>query len=157
MATSIIINALIQKRAEIGGLITDLEARAKQARANLAHIDATLALFDPAARPHEIRNKRPTPRGAGVLAVGEISRRIRDALREASGPIMAESIVLRAMTEKGLDAEDKALRLGMVRSFVWSLQRMHVTGTVRKTGLGLGARWGAPEDALPRSLGEVSS
>ena len=33
--------------------------------------------------------------------------------------------------------------LNTAGSFVWSLQRMYVTGEVRKTGLGLGALWSA--------------
>ena|ERR1700678_1000808 len=141
MAQSPVINALIQKRAEVGGIVADLEARTRQARADLLHIDATLALFDPTARPHEIRNKKPTPKGSGLFAIGEISERIRTALREAEAPIVAETIVRRAMTEKGLDPEEKVVRLALVRSFVWSLQRMYVTGGVQKTGLGLGALW----------------
>ena len=42
MAQSLIIHALTEKRAEISGRIADLEERIRQARADLAHIDATL-------------------------------------------------------------------------------------------------------------------
>jgi hypothetical protein len=36
-------------------------------------------------------------------------------------------------------------RLALVRSFVWSLQRMYVNGAVQKEGMGLGARWTLPK------------
>ena len=47
MAQSPVVYALVDKRAEITGLIIDLERRTRQARADLVHVDATLHLFDP--------------------------------------------------------------------------------------------------------------
>jgi hypothetical protein len=141
MAQSIIVHALIEKRSEVGGIIADLEERTRQARADLAHIDATLRLFDPDAIPQQIRNKRPAHQRSGLFANGEISRRVREALRDAQGPIATESIVRQAIADKGLDAEDKPARQAMIRSFLWALHRMQVAGTVRRVGRGLGARW----------------
>jgi hypothetical protein len=62
MADSIIIGALIQKRAEVSGIIADLEEQTRQARASLAHVDATLLLFDPDAKPEAIRSRSPRKR-----------------------------------------------------------------------------------------------
>ena len=87
MAQSPVIYALVEKRAEIGGTIADLEERTRQARANLAHLDATLRMFDPDAKPQSIKGKRPA-KGRGVFANGEISRRIRGALRDAREPVL---------------------------------------------------------------------
>ena len=59
MAQSLVISALIEKRAEASGRIRDLEERTNQARADLAHVDATLLLFDPEAKPATIRARLP--------------------------------------------------------------------------------------------------
>ena len=141
MAQSPVIYALVAKRSEIGGIISDLEERTRQARADLAHIDATLLLFDPDAIPQQIRDKRPAKGRSGLFANGEISRRGRAALRDAVEPISAESVVRQAITDKGLDPEDKPMRQAMIRSFLWALHRMQTAGTVQRLGKGLGARW----------------
>jgi hypothetical protein len=62
MAQSPIVYALVQKRAEIAGLIIDLEKRTRQGRADLVHVDATRHLFDPDIRPRSIKAKRLAPR-----------------------------------------------------------------------------------------------
>jgi len=144
MSQPLIITGLMAKRAEVSGIVSDLEERTRQTRADLAHIDATIRLFDPNARPEAIPGKRPASRN-GWFAAGEISRRIRDDLREAREPIAAEAIVRRAMVAKGLDPEDKMIRQQLNRSFLWALHRMQVSGTVQKTGNGLGAKWGLPQ------------
>ena len=93
-----------------------------------------------------IRSKLPAKMRSGLFANGEISRRIREALRDATEPVAARAIVASAMTDKGLSPDDKPLRIGLTRSFLWALHRMHVSGAVRKEGHGLGARWGLPPD-----------
>jgi hypothetical protein len=50
-----VIGALRNKRAELAGMLRQLEQRLVQQRANLAHLDATMRLFDPDIRPKEIR------------------------------------------------------------------------------------------------------
>lgn len=140
-----LVHGLITKRAEVSGIIADLEERMRQERANLAHIDATLLLFDPDLKPKTIRPVRPAKGRSGLFANGEISRRCREAIRKAAPePVSAELVVRQAMTDKGLDPEDKALRQDMLRRFLWAMHRMHVAGIVGKTGNGLGARWTAP-------------
>jgi hypothetical protein len=136
MAQSIIIGALIEKRSEVSGIIAELEERTRQSRANLAHIDATLRLFDPEIKVATIRGKKP-PTKSSLFANGEISKRCREAIRRAGGdPVAAEDIVRQAMTDKGLDTGDRLARLKMNRSFLWALHRMHVAGTIAKVGHG---------------------
>jgi hypothetical protein len=144
MAQSIIIHALTEKRAEVSGIIADLEERTRQARADLAHIDATLRLFDPDVKIGAIRAKQPAKARSGPFAPGEISKRCREALRDAKEPLAAETIVRAAMADKGLPVDDKAMRIAMIRSFLWALHRLHVEGQVQKVGHGLGARWALP-------------
>ena len=142
MTQPLIINGLIAKRAELSGLITDLEERMHQARADMAHIDATLRLFDPDAVPENIRPKAPAAARSGFFANGEISRRCREAVRRANGdPVSAESIVRWTMAEKGLDPEDAKLRYNMNKRFLGALHRLHLASAIGKIGHGLGARW----------------
>jgi hypothetical protein len=102
MAQSVIINGLIDKRAELSALITDLEERKHQARADLAHIDAPLRLFDPQAVPASIKPKAPAAPRSGFFANGEISRRCREAVRQAGGdPVSAEDIFRRPVDHGG--------------------------------------------------------
>ncbi|MGA3401942.1 MAG: hypothetical protein ABSC95_22235 [Acetobacteraceae bacterium] len=104
-------------------------------------------LFDPDAKPAAIRANLPPKGRSGLFANGEISRRCRDAIREARGePVAAEAIVRQAIADKGLDPGDKTLRQDLVRRFLWALHRMQLAGTVRRVGKGLGARWALPND-----------
>jgi len=59
MSASPVINCLRRKRAEISGMIRDLESRAHAVRRDLAHIDATLKMFDPGAPRRTIKPLRP--------------------------------------------------------------------------------------------------
>lgn len=144
MAQSLIIHGLVEKCSEVSGIIADLEERTRQARASLAHIDAVIRLLDPDTDIDGIKPKRPAGTRFGVFGNGEISRRVREAIRDAREPVAAEDIVRQAMTEKGLSPDDKHARQAIVRSFLWALHRMHVAGTVAKVGHGFGARWTAP-------------
>src|ERR1035441_5121762 len=57
MAEPLVIGLLSSKRAEIAGVIADLERQVAEQRAALLHLDATIRLFDPGARPETIRPK----------------------------------------------------------------------------------------------------
>jgi hypothetical protein len=146
MAQSIIVHALTEKRAEVSGQIVVLEDRIRQFRADLAHIDATLRLFDPEAKPAAIRAKRPPhKRQDGMFQEGEITRRCRDTLRVAgASPLSAEEIVRATLTDKGLDPEDGRLRRDLIGRFLMALHRLHRVGHVRKIGHGMGTRWTLP-------------
>ena len=139
--------ALIAKRAEMAGLIKDLEKRAQQARVDLSHIDATLHLFDPDIAPSGIKAKRPAGQRLRYFEPGEMSRLCREAVWAAKGAsLSADDIVLGVMQAKGLDPNDKRLRQDLTRRFLWALHPMQVAGTVRKIGHGVGARWTAPAE-----------
>src|SRR5476649_1020103 len=55
MAEPHVIGALRNKRAELAGTLRQLEQQFSGHRANLAHLDATMRLFDPDVRPKDIR------------------------------------------------------------------------------------------------------
>jgi hypothetical protein len=145
MAQPHVVYALIAKRAELAGLIHDLEKRAKQARIDLTHINSTLRLFDPDIRPVSITSKNPAGNRLKYFEPGEMSRLCREALRDATEPLSAQDIVGGVMRAKGLDPDDKSLRQDLVRRFLWALHTMQVAGSIRKIGSGVGARWASPE------------
>src|SRR5882757_10114656 len=58
MAEPHVIGALRNKRAELSGTLRQLEQQLAGHRANLAHLDATMRLFDPNIRPKDIRPRQ---------------------------------------------------------------------------------------------------
>lgn len=141
MGDTFVISGLVAKRAEILGLVQSLEGRIKQARINLAHIDAAILIFDPDAKPTAIRGRKAHER-SGWFDPGEKSRFIRETLRTASEPISGEDVARAFMHAKGMVQEDKTARQKMIQSFLSTLGRMASRGLgVQKIGHGLGARW----------------
>jgi len=97
------IGALRNKRAELTGTLRHLEQQLVQQRANLAHVDATMRLFDPDIWPNDIRPKQPRARDAWFRQ-GECLRLIYDELREATQPVATCQLAERIMRAKGIPA-----------------------------------------------------
>lgn len=103
MSTSPIINSLRRKRAEISGSIRELEGRIHNLRHSLAHVDATLKLFDPDAEPKMIKPLRPKRPQNRIFERKELSVRVMNALREAPGDsATVEARVAKVKAYKGL-------------------------------------------------------
>jgi hypothetical protein len=81
-----VIGALSNKRAELAGIVRQLEQQLVQQRTNLAHLDATMRLFDPDIQPKQIRAKQSRVRSVWFRP-GECLRLIYDELRDAAQPI----------------------------------------------------------------------
>ena len=96
MAEPHVIGALRDKRSELDGMLRQLEKQLEQQRANLAHVDATMRLFDPDIRPMDIRPKQPRERNAWFRP-GECLRLIYDELREATQPVTTRELAERIM------------------------------------------------------------
>ena len=64
MAELHVIGALRNKRAELAGMLRQLEQQLEQQRANLAHVDATMRLFDPDIRPNDLHPRQPRERNS---------------------------------------------------------------------------------------------
>ena len=80
-----------------------LEQQLAQHRASLAHLDATMQLFDPDIRPDQIRPRQQRPRNAWFRP-GECLRLIHDVLRDAPRPVTARALAERIMAMKGIPA-----------------------------------------------------
>jgi hypothetical protein len=91
MAELNVVSALRNKRAELAGMVGQLEQQLTRQRTNLAHLDATMRLFEPEIRPQEIRAKRQRA-GSAWSRRGECLRRIYDELRNATQPLTTRAL-----------------------------------------------------------------
>jgi hypothetical protein len=126
MAELHVIGALRNKRAELAGVLCQLEQQLVQQRANLAHVDATMRLFDPDIRPKDIRPKQPRERNAWFRQ-GECLRLIYDELREATQPATTRELAERIMRVKAIPAADDDRRERVQKTLLASLNRAKQT------------------------------
>ncbi len=141
MADPHVISSLSRKRREIAGEIAELEKQAAQQRADLAHVNAVLRLYDPKAAEESVRPKQLAFRQR-FFGNGELSRHCLNALREAEGrAISADDIAITAMKAKGMPLGDDPLRQKLVSTTLAALKRLTQRGSVEKIGEGVGARW----------------
>jgi phytoene dehydrogenase-like protein len=128
MAVSHVIGALREKRAELAGSVRQMEQQLAQHRSNLAHLDATMRLFDPGIHPDENRSRRATHRNAWFRP-GECLRLIYDELREASEPLPTRDIAERIIGRRALKPDDERSRDLIQRTILSSLNRAGTTIT----------------------------
>jgi hypothetical protein len=142
MADPHVISALRAKRAEVAGLIDNLERQVAQCRANLIHLDAVLRFYQPERDPTEIRPKRSVHRNR-YFASGELARLCLEAFRDTAEPLLVPAIVERVIAAKGFDVGDRVLRAAIGELVKATLAPMRRRGTVEKIGKGrgVGVRW----------------
>jgi hypothetical protein len=126
MAEPHVIGALRNKRAELAGMLRQLEQQLAQQRANLAHVDATMRLFDPDIRPKDIRPKQPRERNAWFRP-GECLRLIYDELREATQPLTTRELAEQIMQVKAIPAADNDRRERVQKTLLATLNRAKQT------------------------------
>jgi hypothetical protein len=107
-------------------MLRQLEQQLAQQRANLAHVDATMRLFDPDIRPKDIRPKRLRARNAWFRP-GECLRLIYDELREATQPVTTRGLAERIMRVKAIPAADDDRRERVQKTLLGSLNRAKQT------------------------------
>ena len=137
MAEPHVISALSNKRAELAGIVSQLERQLAQQQANLAHVDATMRLFDPNIRPDKIRPKQPRARSVWFRP-GECLRLIYDELREAAQPMTTHQLAERIIRVKAMPIADDRQRALVQKTILGSLNRaketivrVEVAGVVR--------------------------
>ncbi len=144
MGDTHVISGLTAKRVELLGRARSLEDQARQTRADLAHIDAALRLFDPGIDLGEIRAKHPGKGRSPWFATGEMARLCREILRDATEALSAEAMVRQIMVSRGMDAEDRQQRSAIILRTLQALHRMAKRGDVTRIGKGVGVLWTAP-------------
>jgi len=126
MAEPHVISALSNKRAELAGIVSQLERQLAQQQANLAHLDATMRLFDANIRPDKIHPKQRRARSIWFRP-GECLRRIYDALREAAHPMTTHQLAERIIRVKALPIADDRQRALVRKTILGSLNRAKET------------------------------
>jgi hypothetical protein len=131
-----VISALSHKRAQLAGIVSQLERQLGQQQANLAHLDATMRLFDPDIRPNTIRPKQQRARRAWFRP-GECLRLIYDELRDAVQPMSTRELAERIMRVKAMPMADDRQRglvqktvLGSLNRAKQTIMRVEIAGVV---------------------------
>ncbi len=141
MAKSIVVHGLVAKRAELTGLIEHYQAQIRLLSASLDHLDATLQLFDSefdasSVKPKGIRTMNPW------FAPGEMARLALDTLRTATEPLSTCDITDVLIALKGITVEGTKERERLIKSLLWTLQRMRKQGMIKAIGKIKGAGGG---------------
>jgi hypothetical protein len=123
MAESHVVSALVNKRAEIAGMIARTEQQLGQFRADLVHLDERIRQSDL------------------WFEQGELSRRVLDALRRAGEPIRAPDLVKAVMIDKGLDPADRPTFARVQWKMRDTLNRLNKRGLLASDGTGHGVLW----------------
>jgi hypothetical protein len=136
------ISRLIAKRAEIAGMIAELEEELNQCRADLTHIDGALRLLSADLDPTAISPRQRQYRRTYYFGRNELSRLCMDILRQAAGePMTAEEITLRIIAAKSFDARDVRLRATARVQVGAVLKRLSRKQIAAPSGKGVGATW----------------
>ena len=142
------VTALRSKRAEIISSIA--KKRLAQARADLSHVNACIALFAVTAEPGVIPPYVDTHR---MFARGELMTLCKQAL--ANGPKTTKELALHVMAAKGLDTGDKVLAHAMATRLIHALRQQWRRGLISGDGKIKGARvWALREREGPECRSE---
>ncbi len=128
------VTTLKAKRGEILSSIAQYEKRLAQARADLSHINACIALFEATGDPGSLTPYVDTHR---LFARGELMALCKEAL--ASGPKTTKELALAVMRAKGLDTGDKVLARSMAMRLIHALRQQWRRGLISGEGKVKGA------------------
>jgi hypothetical protein len=121
-----VISALSNKRAELAGIVSQLERQLGQQQANLAHLDATMRLFDPDIQPNQIRPRQQRAHSVWFRP-GECLRLIYDELRDAVQPMTTRQLAERITRVKAMTMDDNRQRELVQKTLLGSLNRAKET------------------------------
>ena len=136
MGEPIVILALRRKRDRIEGAIANYERKIKEAQADLAHVTASLRLFELSGDPSEFPAYIDLNR---LLRRGETTRLCMAALA-AEGPLDTRQLTQRVMSAKGLNIDDRVLAQAIALRIVQTLRIKAMRGgpldgTERRKGI----------------------
>jgi hypothetical protein len=131
------LSALRAKRGELAGEIVQLKRKLTWSEDSLRHIDASLAILDPARDPALIPAKRLQKR-VKLFRQGQLGALILAALRRTKTPQSTVDVVT-AVLEAGGHGEEA--RAGLRHRVRGNLSYLEAQGRVKKLGRGRDARW----------------
>src|SRR6266851_5555942 len=129
--TSYTLTELFDKRTELAGEIIQAERRAKDLRADLAHVEAAIRILRPDAELPKLVPKRVEFRPR-YFKRGQLTRLIRDHIREHAGlPVAVADIMPAAVGDRTLNsAEYRRVEIVVYEA----LKKLAKRGTVRQSG-----------------------
>jgi hypothetical protein len=131
MADPHILSTLRTKRDEIERTIDAYQTRLKAAHLDLAHVNATLHLFEVNGERQEF----PLPMSiARMFKRGEIFRYCQAALADAPGGLDTRELALVVIQAKGLNEVDAVLRKAIATSVISVLGMRAKRGQIAKSG-----------------------
>jgi len=135
MAEPLSVSMLRKKRDQIRDVIASYEKKFKEAQADLAHVNATLRLFEASGEPADFPPYVDLNR---VFRRGETTTLCMEALK-AEGALDTRELTLRIMRAKGLDESDKVLSqtisLRVVQTLRMRAKRGKIDGSLRRKGV----------------------
>jgi hypothetical protein len=133
MGEPIAVLALRRKRDQISGVIAEYERKIKEAQHDLAHVNASLRLFELTGDPREFPAYIDLNR---LLRRGETTKICMDALAK-EGPLDTRELTTRVMRAKGMNEEDKVLGQSIALRIVQTLRlkRTKLDGRERRKGV----------------------
>lgn len=132
MAESHVISGLTAKRSEVAGHILKYEQQIAALRCDLAHLDATIKLFDPEFNLRGIRAKKIRTRNR-FFENGECHRLMLEALRDCGGRASTGQLAATLVVRKGLGEEHLN---GVHHTLDGALRRAAASGAVVAVGKG---------------------
>lgn len=108
MAQSLVVSGLAAKRAELTGQIQHYRTQIAKLAGDVAHLDATIKLFDPEMDLRSVRPKGHRQRNS-YFKPGEAPRAVLDALREDGKPLTSRQLTERIMTAKGVELTPRVI------------------------------------------------
>ena len=122
-----VIGALQNKRTELTGTLRQLEQQLAQHRINLAHLDATMRLFDTDTQPNALPSQPPAAPQC-LVSPGRVHPvDLRRVARGPQRPITTRELAERLMCIKGLPAGDSQSRASVQQTLLGSLNRAKQT------------------------------
>jgi hypothetical protein len=100
----ITMGALTRKRAELAAELEELDRRARQLRADIVHLDAAMAIVDPARCSADVPRLRVQHRPEWFANLGRLCL---DVLRGAVEPMTSRQVAVAVMGLAGHDADDE--------------------------------------------------
>lgn len=119
----IVVNGLVEKRAELAGEIKAAEQNLQVMRESLSHLDATIRLLAPEVELSRIGVKRRYSKN-NLFGRGELSRAVRETLRDAQAPLSSKDISIAILAPRGLEHDAAAFKVtsaGVSRA-LWNME-----------------------------------
>lgn len=131
MGKSRTVESLQVKRDEIAWAVKAYEAKLDQARKDLAHVTAAIAIFEAtgdrkAMLAYANFNGIWKPRELLALCLGFL---------ETEGPLSTRDLAQRVLTASGMDTADKVLSKTVANKLVYVLRAQEKRGKVRRAGM----------------------